>query len=150
MRVRLLATLLFATACTTATAPPPQQAARPADFTLPAVMVRPFGSLSCGLGQTAPLLLGVRVSNRAAESIMIRTIRLTTPEGQEISFEPQDHAVNGFLEASQTEVFPVKTNVRVAPDCKTPYRAKSIRAQIEFEVRGTRFWETFELANIPL
>jgi hypothetical protein len=136
--------LALMTAC--AAAPP----TRPADLQQPSVTIRPIGSLSCGPGGTAPLNLAVRVSNHARESIMIRTIRLTTPESQLIAFEPKDNVVNGFLEGSQTDVFPVTVTASVAPDCPRPFRAKAIRAEIEFEARGKRFWETFDLTDIPL
>ena len=113
-------------------------------------MLRPIGAFSCRPGGTAPLNLAVRVSNHASEPLMIRTIRLTTPAGQAVSFEPAERAVNTLLEASQTEVIPVHVTAAVATDLKRPYRAKQIRAEIEFETRAARFWETFDLTDVQL
>lgn len=143
--------LLFA-ACT-ASVPPPQPAAKPASrpegMTASDVMIRPIGSLSCAPGSTAPLNLAVRITNRATESIMIRTIRLTTPSNQRITLEPSESVINGFLEASQTDIFPVLVTATAAANARRTDPV-SIKAEIEFEARGVRFWETFELTDVPL
>lgn len=80
---------------------------------------------------------------------MIRTIRLTTPGNQRITFQPSESVINGFLEGMQTDIFPVLVTAHAAAHAD---RAKpvSIKAEIEFEARGVRFWETFELENVPL
>lgn len=112
-------------------------------------MIRPIGSLSCAPGSTAPLNLAVRITNRATESIMIRTIRLTTPDNQRITLEPSESVINGFLEAAQTDIFPVLVTARAAANARRTDPV-SIKAEIEFEARGVRFWETFELTDVPL
>ena len=148
--------LLLAAACATAPAPKDDApsttapAVRPQGMHPTDVMIRPLGGLSCSPGGTAPLNLGIRITNRATESLMVRTIRLSTPVGQQIAFESKEHVVNGFLEGTQTDVFPVTVTATVAPECARPFRAKTILADIEFEARGVRFRETFELSDIAL
>jgi hypothetical protein len=113
------------------------------------VFIRPIGSLACGPGGTAPLNLAVRVTNRATESIMIRTIKLSTPAGQRVTLQPSESVINGFLEGGQTDIFPVLVTVSLAADARRTDPV-SIKAELEFEARGVRFWETFELENVPL
>jgi hypothetical protein len=134
-----------------ASAPPvAPQAKRPVDMAPSDVMIRPIGSLACGPGGTAPLHLGVRVTNRASESIMIRSVRITTPEGQRVAIHSGDVAVNGFLEASQTDIFPVTVTAMASDKITDRSLPVSLRAEIEFEARGVRFREVFDLANLPL
>ncbi len=146
----LLIVLVFA-ACMTSVPPPPaaRPASRPEGMSPSDVMIRPIGSLSCAPGSTAPLNLAVRITNRATESIMIRTIRLTTPDNQRITLEPSESVINGFLEAAQTDIFPVRVTARAAANARRTDPV-SIKAEIEFEARGVRFWETFELKDVPL
>ena len=113
------------------------------------VMIRPIGSLACGPGGTAPLNLAVRVTNRATESIMIRTIKLSTAPDQPITLQPSESVINGFLEGGQTDIFPVLVTVSLAADARRSDPV-SIKAEVEFEARGVRFWETFDLENVPL
>lgn len=113
------------------------------------VMIRPIGSLTCAPGSTAPLNLAVRITNRATESILIRTIRLTTPDDQRITFQPSESVINGFLEAAQTDIFPVVVTAKAAANARRTDPV-SIRAEIEFEAGGVRFWETFDLKDVPL
>ena len=127
----------------------PETPGRPEGMAPSDVMIRPIGSLACGPGGTAPLNVAVRVTNRATESLMIRTIRLTTPSGQRISLEPSESVINGFLEAGQTDIFPVLVTVSLAADARRTDPV-SIKAEVEFEGRSVRFWETFELENVPL
>ncbi|HEX6177979.1 MAG TPA: hypothetical protein VF057_06440 [Thermoanaerobaculia bacterium] len=150
MKLHLLVAVAFLAACATAPQPSTAPAARPASFAKPSVMLRPIGAFACRPGGTAPLNLAVRISNHAAEAVMVRTIRLTTPVGQAVSFEPSHHAVNTFLEASQTDIIPVHITAAVGAEVKRPYRAAHIRAEIEFETGGARFWETFDLTDVQL
>ncbi|HET7706793.1 MAG TPA: hypothetical protein VFM36_11950 [Thermoanaerobaculia bacterium] len=149
----IFATLTLVFAACTASVPPPQPAAKPASrpegMSPSDVMIRPIGSLSCAPGSTAPLNLAVRITNRATESIMIRTIRLTTPDNQRITLEPSESVINGFLEAAQTDIFPVLVTAKAAASARRTDPV-SIKAEIEFEARGVRFWETFELTDVPL
>jgi hypothetical protein len=145
----LLIALFLLGACATAIPKAAAPAVRPAGMSPSDVMIRPIGSLSCAPGSSAPLNLAVRITNRATESIMIRTIRLTTPANQRITFQPSESVINGFLEGTQTDIFPVLVTAHAAANANRTDPV-SIKAEIEFEARGIRFWETFELANVPL
>jgi hypothetical protein len=152
MRQIFALSAVLALAACAASVPPPQAvrpASRPAGMSPSDVVIRPIGSLSCAPGSTAPLNLAVRITNRATESIMIRTIRLTTPENQRITLQPSESVINGFLEASQTDIFPVLVTAKAAANARRTDPV-AIKAEIEFEARGVRFWETFELTDVPL
>ena len=152
MRQTFSLLIVFVLAACTASVPPQpvaKPASRPEGMSPSDVMIRPIGSLSCAPGGTAPLNLSVRITNRATESIMIRTIRLTTPANQRITLEPSESVINGFLEAAQTDIFPVLVTARAAASARRTDPV-SIKAEIEFEARGVRFWETFELPDVPL
>ena len=149
----ILALLTISTFAACAASVPPPSAAKPASrpegMPASAVMIRPIGSLACAPGSTARLNLAVRITNHATESIMIRTIRLSTPDNQRITLEPSESVINGFLEGTQTDIFPVAVTAKAAVGA--PRTAPvTIKAEIEFEARGVRFWETFDLKNVPL
>ena len=144
--------ILFIFAACAASVPPPSAAgpaSRPEGMPPSDVMIRPIGSRGCAPGSTARLNLAVRITNHATESIMIRTIRLSTPDNQRITLEPSESVINGFLEGTQTDIFPVLVTATAAADARRADPV-SIRAEIEFEARGVRFWETFELKDVPL
>lgn len=140
---------LAACAASAPSVPAAKPASRPEGMTASDVMIRPIGSLTCAPGSTSSLNLAVRITNRATESIMIRTIRLSTPRTQRITLEPSESIINGFLEAAQTDIFPVLVTATAAPNARRTDPV-SIKAEIEFEARGVRFWETFELNDVPL
>lgn len=153
--MRLLRTLVALTAIgvftgCASTPPAPAPAQRPAGMAPSDVMIRPIGSLSCEPGGTAPLNLAVRVTNRASESIMVRSVRIVTADGQRVSINSEELPVNGFLEASQTDIFPVTVTAVASEKITDRSLPVSLRAEIEFEARGVRFREVFDLSNVPL
>lgn len=135
MRLRLLSIFVvtLAGACASATRPP--------EIPPPSIHVRQMGSLFFGSGFTAPISLEVDVTNRAAEPLVVRQVRIESPGMAEYSLYPITRTFNTTLAPGQTETFHLSGTAYTNVTRLSPREPLAVRARVDFEARGRRFQE---------
>ncbi len=121
---------------------------RPADLASPEVTIRLGTRLFFGSGTTAPLILDVDVTNRAKEPITVRSIRVTSPGMVQYAIVPARRYAKETIQPGETRTISVPATAVASRPRLMPSEPLTIRAEIDFEARGKRFFEFFHLTGI--
>jgi len=146
MRHTAIALLLFALGCGSMGS----SGTRPASLAAADVTVRPASKLFFGSSSTAPLTLEVQITNRAAEPVKVRSVRLTSLGMMEYTLRPYEQFVNQTLQAGETKTFTVPMTAVAAAGGLSPTEPLTARAEVYFEARGKTFVEIYSFPGLSV
>jgi len=96
----------------------------------------------------APIDLGISVTNRSAEPIRVRSIRLRSPGGTQWAIRPLQKIFNEVIAPGQTKSLLMPAMAVASETRLTPTEPITLRVDLRFEAHGEQFREVYNFNRL--
>ena len=100
-----------------------------------------------GSNYEAPIDLGISVTNRSAEPIRVRSIRLRSPGGSQWTIRALEKIFNETIAPGQTKSL-LMPAIAIGEPGLVPTEPVTLRVDLEFEAHGDRFREVYNFNRL--
>jgi hypothetical protein len=112
---------------------------RPSGIAQPDIEVQIVGNVFFGSTAEAPITFEVWIRNRAAETLNLREIEISSPNMTTYAVRPIRRNFNETIQANEEKKYTLFTSVRTA--VANPREPLSLRTYVTFESNGMRWRE---------